>query len=34
MTALIQARGLTKSYGRRRGISQVSFDLGLRLTSR
>jgi ABC-2 type transport system ATP-binding protein len=27
MTALIQARGLTKSYGRRRGISHVSFDL-------
>jgi ABC-2 type transport system ATP-binding protein len=27
MTALVQARGLTKSYGRHRGILQVSFDL-------
>jgi ABC-type multidrug transport system ATPase subunit len=27
MTALIQARGLTKSYGRHRGIIAVSFDL-------
>jgi ABC-2 type transport system ATP-binding protein len=27
MTALIQARGLTKSYGRHRGIIEVSFDL-------
>jgi ABC-2 type transport system ATP-binding protein len=27
MTALVQARGLTKSYGRRRGIIEVSFDL-------
>jgi ABC-2 type transport system ATP-binding protein len=27
MTGLVQARGLTKSYGRHRGILQVSFDL-------
>jgi ABC-2 type transport system ATP-binding protein len=27
MTALAQARGLTKSYGRHRGILQLSFDL-------
>jgi ABC-2 type transport system ATP-binding protein len=27
MTALVQARGLTKSYGRHRGIVAVSFDL-------
>jgi ABC-2 type transport system ATP-binding protein len=27
MTALVQGRGLTKSYGRHRGILQVSFDL-------
>jgi ABC-2 type transport system ATP-binding protein len=27
MTALVQARGLTKSYGRHRGIIAVSFDL-------
>jgi ABC-2 type transport system ATP-binding protein len=27
MTTLVQARGLTKSYGRHRGILQLSFDL-------